>query len=505
MKKIKYLWLLPLIAGLTACDVNNSLDEIPADPVVVVPLSTGSADFSKYVAVGNSLTAGFTDGALFQIGQINSFPNIMSQQFGGTFTQPMMSDNNGGLLLGGAPILDPQTGANRFPPRLFFNGAGPAVVPGVSSTEITNIQAGPFNNVGVPGAKSFHLLAPGYGNVANLAAGLANPYFIRFASTPNATVIGDAMAQTPTFFSLWIGNNDVLGYATTGGDGTDPITDPALFAQAYGGLIATLTSGGAKGVVANIPYVTSIPHFTTVSHNPVPLDAATSGQLNAQLIGPVIQILTALGQPDRLSLLEASSNNRLMIVDEALVDYSAQIAGALQQGGVPAAQAQLMGGLYGKARHATAADLITLPTSSIIGKTQAGVPAPFNTIGVTYPLQNRNVLTPPEQMAIKTATDAYNATILGMAQANGLGHFDANALMVELSTGGVMFDDFTLTSSLVFGGAFSLDGIHLTARGYAFAANKMLEAIDTAYGSNFKVSGNVAKANDYPTNYPPGI
>jgi hypothetical protein len=23
---------------------------------------------------------------------------------------------------------------------------------------------------------------------------------------------------------LWIGNNDVLGYATTGGDGTDPIT-----------------------------------------------------------------------------------------------------------------------------------------------------------------------------------------------------------------------------------------------------------------------------------------
>jgi hypothetical protein len=26
---------------------------------------------------------------------------------------------------------------------------------------------------------------------------------------------------------LWIGNNDVLGYATTGGDGTDPITPSA--------------------------------------------------------------------------------------------------------------------------------------------------------------------------------------------------------------------------------------------------------------------------------------
>jgi hypothetical protein len=32
------------------------------------------------------------------------------------------------------------------------------------------------------------------------------------------------MSQKPTFFSLWIGNNDVLGFATTGGDGTDPIT-----------------------------------------------------------------------------------------------------------------------------------------------------------------------------------------------------------------------------------------------------------------------------------------
>jgi hypothetical protein len=28
------------------------------------------------------------------------------------------------------------------------------------------------------------------------------------------------LAQAPTFFSLWIGNNDVLGYATTGGDGS---------------------------------------------------------------------------------------------------------------------------------------------------------------------------------------------------------------------------------------------------------------------------------------------
>ncbi|MFY0602429.1 MAG: G-D-S-L family lipolytic protein [Flavobacteriaceae bacterium] len=504
MKKIKYLWLLPLFAGLTACDVNNTIDEVPEATVIEIPLSTGSADFSKFVAVGNSLTAGYADGSLFQAGQVNSFPNIMSQMManggGGTFMQPMMNDNIGGLLIGGARYPD-----GAFGPRLYFNGAGPALLPGNPTTETTNILSGSFNNMGVPGAKSFHLLAPGYGNVANISAGLANPYFVRFASSPNATVIGDAMAQSPTFFSLWIGNNDVLGYATSGGDGSDPITDPTVFAQAYTALISTLTSGGAKGVVANIPDVTSIPYFTTVPYNPVPMDAATSGALNAQLLGPVIQILTLYGQPNRLSLLEASSNNPLMIVDETLLNLSAEISGALQAGGVPLAQAELMGNLYGRARHATSADLITLPSSSLIGTTEPGIPAPFNTRGVTFPFQDKNVLIPSEQMAISDATTLYNNTILSLASANGLAHFDANGLMTQLSTTGLEFDNFTVTSNLVFGGAFSLDGVHLTARGYAFVANKMFDAIDLTYGSNFKESNNVAKAVNYPTNFPPGI
>ena len=55
------------------------------------------------------------------------------------------------------------------------------------------------------------------------------------------------------------------------------------------------------------------------------------------------------------------------------------------------------------------------------------------------------------------------------------------------------------------GGAVGLDGIHLTARGYAFMANKFLEAIDAKFGSNFVASGNVAKAGDYPTNYNPAL
>ncbi len=494
MKNLKYLWMLPLFAGLTACDVNNDLDIIQPEEEVVIPVSAGSADFSNYVSLGNSLTAGYTDNALFQASQVNSLPNIMSKSFakagGGAFTQPMMNDNNGGLLLGGNMIAGP---------RLFFNGAGPAVLPAAPTTEISNILSGPFNNMGVPGAKSFHLLAPGYGNLAGVQLGLANPYFVRFASSSNASVLGDAMAQNPSFFSLWIGNNDVLGYATTGGDGTNPLTDPTMFTQAYGALVNTLTSGGAKGVVANIPDVTSIPFFTTVPYNAVPLDAGRAAALNAGYAaynGGIQAALNALAgtglftqeEADKRMIAFAAGQNAVVIEDESLTDL----------GAINPAFAALP-----KYRMATANDLLVLTSASFIGTTVGGNPLLVN--GVSVPLADKWVLTPEEQLEIKTATDAFNAVIAAQASANGLAMLDANTLMNRLANGGVAFDEFTLTASLVFGGAFSLDGVHPTARGYAFIANEMLKAIDATYGSNFTVAGAVADADDYPTNYPPGI
>jgi hypothetical protein len=55
---------------------------------------------------------------------------------------------------------------------------------------------------------------------AGLSVGTANPYYVRFVKMVH--FLAYAMSQKPTFFSLWIGNNDVLGFAT-GGDGTDPL------------------------------------------------------------------------------------------------------------------------------------------------------------------------------------------------------------------------------------------------------------------------------------------
>ena len=305
MKHIKYILLSAVVLGFTACnDVEDVLEangELPEN-IELPALTAGSADFSKFVSIGNSLTSGFTDNALFIAAQENSFPKMLSEKFalvgGGAFTQPLMNDNFGGLLAGGTPVLNSE-GNNRFGPRLYFYSdsnpecpdlTGPktlgidptdsgSVAIGSTTDFVLNNPAGPFNNMGVPGAASFHLIATGYGNIANLAAGSANPYFVRMTgATPNATVLDLALEQSPSFVSLWIGNNDVLGYATSGGDPTlGEITSQGLFDGSVANIISDLEAANVQGVMANIPYVTTIPHFTTVPYNPLdPNDECTT-------------------------------------------------------------------------------------------------------------------------------------------------------------------------------------------------------------------------------------
>ena len=184
MKNIKYIVLASSLLLFTNCNDPEDVDLNPIIEEVLPNLTAGSADFSNYVAIGNSLTAGFTDGALFQASQENSLPNILSQKFasvgGGDFTQPLTSDNFGGLAAGGERIQSP---------RLVFGGAGPVSLESiignvtVATDIVLNNPTGPFNNLGVPGAKSFHLLAPGYGNLDNVALELANPYFVRMTGS----------------------------------------------------------------------------------------------------------------------------------------------------------------------------------------------------------------------------------------------------------------------------------------------------------------------------------
>ncbi|MDX1326974.1 MAG: G-D-S-L family lipolytic protein [Arenibacter sp.] len=540
MRNIKYVMLSAVLIGFTACN-NDDSNEIVVE--ATPELTVGELNLSSYVAVGGSFTAGYTDNALFKASQERSFPKILSEQFaqggGGSFVQPLTNDNFGGLAVGGTRIIEP---------RLVFGGAGPVpleslIGPVTVSTDIAlNNPTGPFNNLGVPGAKSFHLLAPGYGNLANFPAA-ANPYFVRITgNTPNASVLEMAMAQNPTFFTLSeIGGQDVLAYALSGGesntdaDNYSPITPTAVFDASYTALVEGLTANGAKGVVANLPYITSLPHFTTVPHDPLDPSNPDFGPqipLLNSIFGALNQIYDGLGQPNRKVVFSDAAASAVLIKDETLVDVSAQLEGALNasptfpafiaQFGLPEEAApmvaQLLGQAYGQTRQATEEDLLVLPSSSIIGTVNTSSVAAlmgaglsqqlagqFSIEGITLPLADKWVLLPSEQNEIKAATDAYNAIIQSVADAKGLALVDFKSILQKASTVGISDGDFILTTALVQGGLVGLDGIHLTSRGYAVMANKFLAAIDAKYGSNFIEAGVKADVGQYPTNYSPTL
>ena len=175
--------------------------------------SRGSADFSRYIAVGNSLTAGYADDGLYLAGQLVSYPSIIAQQMqavgGGTFTQPLFSTSqaNGsgylqltGFTAAGTPITTPVT------TNLAIRGILP--VPGFGNVTLYTKYTGELNNYGVPGIKLLNITYAPYGNL--------NGYFERLlpgnAPTNTTTYLSFITAKPFTFFSNWLGNNGRCTY-----------------------------------------------------------------------------------------------------------------------------------------------------------------------------------------------------------------------------------------------------------------------------------------------------
>ena len=485
MKKF-YAFLPFLGLFLIACEDDTTLPETTGpDPV---EYTSGTADFSNYVAIGNSLTAGFSDNALFIDGQTASFPNMLAANFalagGGNFEIPFMADNLGGMTLGGNKIAD-----NRYILSFLGESPSPEVIEGQGSTEVSQKLTGTYNNMGIPGAKSYELLAPGYGSVAGVANGTANPYFARFSSSESATVIGDAAAQNATFFTVWAGANDILLYATGGGTGVDQagnldpssysrndITDPNVFAGSLDAILQAMTANGAGGAIANLPNVTDIPYFTTVPHNPIPLDAATAAYLNsAEAYGAYnaglkqlqqLSIITEDELAKRTISFAPGEGNAVVIIDEDLTDLTGYNSALINM------------------RQATADDLMVLTSRSFIG-TLADPNNPTSINGVAVPLADKWVLTPEEQTIVENALTSYNQTIAGLATAYDLAFVDANALLAELNANGFQqADGSVVDATFATGGGFSLDGVHPAPRGYAIVANAFIAAINAKYNSN---------------------
>jgi len=392
-------------------------------PEIETPAGTtaGQANFSKYIAVGNSLTSGFADGGLYLEGQKVAYPNLIAAKMasvgGGAFTSPFFTDaqaNGSGYisltaLVNGTPTLTPVLGNGwRDAPtnsRLFK-------------------YSGEVQNLGIPGMRVDLSFDP------TLTFSAANPYFERLltdAQVGKTNYFQFIQGRNHTFFSLWLGNNDVLGYATNGavtvtGDPTTVLTDKVTFSSLYSNLLNALTAGGQKGIVATIPDVTAVPYFNTVT---------PAALLNA-----------------------AKAIN-------------------------PAAAAIYIQTGTGAVRAATSEDLIRLPFQS------AGL---FGTGAIPYglhplnPIANNWVLDKDEVIKVKDYVNSYNSSIKSLATSKGLAIADTYSYFNQVKTG-INLQGVGINAAFITGGAFSLDGIHLTPRGNAVIANVFIDAINAKYGS----------------------
>ena len=90
MKKFRIISILVLVISMAAC-TKSSFEPFE-------PLDSGTANFSTYISVGNSLTQGYQSGGLHNERgqQDNSYPAIIARQMQTSFLQPLAQGNGSG-------------------------------------------------------------------------------------------------------------------------------------------------------------------------------------------------------------------------------------------------------------------------------------------------------------------------------------------------------------------------------------------------------------------------
>ncbi|MBO3697770.1 SGNH/GDSL hydrolase family protein [Roseivirga sp. E12] len=530
MKNIKiYLFaILALTFVIQSCDEDQKLleqleDENPLPgPTTGTP---GTLDFSKYVSVGNSLTAGFMDNALYTSGQDNSFPNLLSQQFsisgvgGGAFNQPDINSANG------RSGVNPAGGFfGRF--ELSLSLLRPVPTVGENVTAFAGDKSA-LNNFGVPGMRLV--------DVADAGLAGRNGLYARFASQPGvSTVLGDALQANPTFFSFWLGNNDILGYAAGGGANEALITDATAFQASLTQALGGLTQSGAQGVVMTIPQIILAPFFRAVPYNAIPmtdpntvtaLNNAFAG-LNAALDGLAGNMLLTVEQANARKVSYQLGANPILMFDDALTDIGPLFDILVGANAITAAQRAALEP-YRQSRPATSSDLPVLTAATSLGQPLVvnGVPQPTAVIGVSYPAPDNLILSESEVTTVVGTRATYNATIAGVvaginqgAGSDVLTLVDVQPTFADISGTdaatarflvdptnganpalaamgaaaaaaadgelGIRVDGVNLAPDFSPNGIFSTDGIHPNPRGYAIIANLIIDALNASKGSS---------------------
>lgn len=387
---------LGLLLGTSACEndqLNRPFSTVPIDPL-----------FARYVSMGNSITAGFQSGGINDSTQKQSYAVLLANAMRSPFFVPLMRRP-------GCPA----------PYDSVFAPAGPHRISPIpcSLRLVPRIPPPYISNVAVPDAS----VIDGYSNF--------DP-----ASNPNGLTTfllgGQTQAQAmqradPTFVTVWLGNNDVLGAVldlANAGD-TAQITDTTLFKQRYSTVLDSIdaTRASGQGVLIGVANVTLIPY-------------ASKG--------------------DVYFFIKAGTTNfpaNFLVASNCAPDT--------------------LGGQ---------GTTTLVPSPHGVGLIGLAAANPGNTY--TLDCNVPQVIVPAERARLIATVTAYNTFIEAQATARGYAWLDPNDLFTALPAGAIpAFPNTTGANSVTrpFGDYFSRDGVHPSALAHRLIANSLTQVINAKY------------------------
>jgi hypothetical protein len=412
--------------------------------VVAVPVfaQRGSADFTRFVALGDSYGAGFQSNSLNENHQQWSWPAVIARQAGLRLCTP--SDTATSVC-----FAQPLVSFPGIDKELLLQAIAPAPVisapAGPLGQPLMLNFARPYNNLSVPGATVGALLSvtgaegPSVGEPTVVSFG-------RFILRGLGTEVQQAVAQHPTFIAMWIGGNDYLSTIFSG----DPssLTPVADFKFRYEKVLDDLIAGAPNAgmVVGNlptgvVPYLRLIPPFL--------VDPSTGQPV---LVGgqPVFYIVRTGTEPDNITPIIET------IAPTTLIPFHTRAK--LAQGfGLP--------------------------------EFFKNIP-PFSQLPhVGEPLATTDVITVEEYAAVVARVGEYNAIINAAASSRQIPVADVAGLFNRVfSATGQQLGPITVTSAPVSGGFFNLDFFHLTDLGYLMMANEYIKTINAEYDTEIPLA-----------------
>jgi hypothetical protein len=409
IRKITGITLAAGALFLGACHEDETLQ--PHAPPAV---STVDSLFDRPVWMGNSITAGYQSNGINDSTQSLSYAKLLTDAMGSAYFYRSL--RMPGCI---GPFI-----RNAANPAVRVGGANGTKCSGSTTAELPWMT-----NTAVPGARAIEITNNSAAPVS--ASNTLTQVILQFATQAQRMIEAE-----PTFVSMWIGNNDVLGALTNANPGLPAaVTSQVNFDAAYDAAVAQIEASTATGaLLVGVVDVTNIPY-------------ASSGRVIFCAKNPGVGGCPGTVGTSPLPPLFTVNPNCAASADSIMVPWSkfVPMIGAAAGGG-----AQIL-------------------DCSVDG----------------------TVVTPSEYAIMRNAVAGYNAKIQAVATANDWAYWNPNPALDSLRLLGQIppFPDLTnlATGVVAFGPWISLDGVHPSSQAHKLIANYMRGVINTKYTTTIPV------------------